>query len=166
MKKKLLALFVAIISVTAILAFAGCGNNGGNGESKNANVVLDVEKVAFTASNDYIALSTSTSVKNYLDALAENREIKYAANDGFTTSFFNTSSKIISSTVNSYEGYDWAFYIDFTTIEGDDAIYATDYKTIEYGGKTLYYSSNGIAGTPCIDGHLYVFVYEYSNFSW
>ena len=124
MKKKLLALLVAIISVAAILAFAGCGNNGGNGESKNAYVVLDVEKVAFTASNDYIALSTSTSVKNYLDALAENREIKYAANDGFITSFFNTSSKIISSTVNSYEGYDWAFYIDFTTIEGDDAIYA------------------------------------------
>ena len=53
------------------------------------------------------------------------------------TEIIATSSKIISSTVNSYEGYDWAFYIDFTTIEGDDAIYATDYKTIEYGGKTM-----------------------------
>lgn len=163
MKKLFTAILV--IAVAAVFAFAGCGG-GDKGESgKSGNVILDVTRVVFTASDEVTALTETTSVKDYMDVLEANGELVYGISNGFIDYFYNTESKVISSTVNSYEGYDWAFYIDFTTLEGDGAIYATDYKTYEYGGKTFYSSSNGVDDTPCIDGHTYIFVYEYSNMS-
>ena len=175
MSKKLLAILAAIVACISVFAFAGCqsengdsGNKepGGDKTAPSGNVILDVEKVGFTASAEYMTLKTTTTVKDYMDALKENGELVFTESNGMITSFYNTAGKVISSTANSYEGYDWAFYIDFTTLEGDDAVYATDYKTLEYGGKTLYSASYGAAGIPCIDGHTYVFAYEYSNFSW
>ena len=165
MKKKLLALIIAVVSAAAVFAFAGCDDNN-DGKHADGNVYVEVQKIAFTASNDVLTLKDSTSVKDYMDVLSDNGDLVYGISNGFINSFYSTEGKVISSTANSYEGYDWAFYIDFTTLDGDDAIYATDFKTIEYGGKTLYSSSNGVEGTPCVDGHTYVFVYEYSNFSW
>ena len=164
--KKFLAALIATLSVIAVIAFAGCQNGNNQESTASGNVYLDVQKVAFTVSDEVLTLTDTTTVKDYLDALSYNGEMKYEISNGFISSFYNTAGKVISSTANSYEGYDWAFYIDFTKLEGDDAVYATDYKTVEHGGKTLYSSSNGVEGTPCVKGHTYVFVYEYSNFSW
>ncbi|MDE5721739.1 MAG: hypothetical protein K2I30_03235 [Clostridia bacterium] len=163
--KKLIATFFAVCVCLTVFAFAGCKDENSNG-TKSGNVALDVERVSFTAKAEVMLLKNDTSVGDYMEVLADNGELTYVINNGFISSFYNTESKVISSTANSYEGYDWAFYIDFKTLDGDDAIYATDYKTYEYGGKTYYSSSNGVDGTPCVEGHTYLFVYEYSNFSW
>lgn len=170
--KKLLATFLAVCASVAAFAFAGCDNGSGEngGSDKNGEVILEVQSVAFTAKGDYITLSETTSVKDYMDALKDNGELVFGGENGsygyYITSFYATEEKIISSSATSSEGYSWSFYIDFISLEGDDAIYASDYTTYEYNGKTFYPASFGVSGIPCVEGHSYLFVYEYYNFSW
>ena len=167
--KKLLTLLLVICATVAALSFAGC-DKGGDNSGKSGEVVLGVQNVAFTAKGDIITLNDTTSVKDYMDALKANGELVFDGNDGsygyYITSFYATEEKIISSTATSSEGYSWSVYIDFITLEGDEATYASDYKTYDFGGKTLYSASYGVSGIPCVEGHTYAFVYEYYNYSW
>ncbi|MDE6597942.1 MAG: hypothetical protein K2K60_04825 [Clostridia bacterium] len=167
--KKLLTVFLALCASLAAFVFAGC-DNGGDNSGKSGEVVLGVQSVAFTAKDDIITLNDTTSVKDYMDALKENGELVFDGNDGsygyYITSFYATEEKLISSTATSSEGYSWSFYIDFITLDGDDAVYASDYATYDFNGKTLYSASYGVSGIPCVAGHTYAFVYEYYNYSW
>lgn len=169
MKKKLVALLLAACSAFTLVALSACTENGQSTGVKG-DVTVNVESVIFTAKSDVTALTDTTTVKDYLDVLAANGELVFDGTEGeygfFLQSFYSTENKTISSTANSYEGYSWAFYIDFITLDGDDAIYASDYQTYTHGDKTLYSASYGVSGIPCIAGHTYAFVYEYSNLSW
>ena len=53
----------------------------------------------------------------------------------------------------------WSFYLDFTKLEGDSAIYADSNNICEYKGKTYYYANYGFSGVPCVDGHTYILAY-------
>ena len=155
MKKFLVSLF-AILSIAAIFAFAGCADGKTNEQgTASGNVALEVQSAVFTASNDVLALNDSTSVKDYMDVLAENGELKFGGSESeygfYITSVYNTSAS-----TNSY----WAVYTDLVTIEGDETVYSNaEYGTFTYGGKTLYSASFGVSGLPCIDGYTYALVY-------
>lgn len=172
--KKFLALALALIASASFCAFAGC--NGGNDESSNANegsaksgeVVLDVQSVVFTAKEDYITLTDSTSVADYMNALKSNGELVFEGTTGdyglMITSVYGKGGKTITSTANSYAGYDWAFYTTITEIDG--VPYSSDYQTFKYNDLTLYKASYGVSGVPCVACETYALVYEYSEFSW
>lgn len=154
--KKLLLIFAAV----AVIAFAGCGtglddDSKAKGEAVSGNVVLDVRSVVFVADDDFTALTSATSVKDYMDALANNGELVFDGSDGeygfYIESVYNTKAE-----GNAY----WAVYTDLVTIEGDDAVYSNaEYGTFTYGNKTLNSASYGVSGLPCVDGYTYALVY-------
>ncbi|MDE7182463.1 MAG: hypothetical protein K2O41_05490 [Clostridia bacterium] len=159
--KKLFATLLAVCSVIAVCAFAGCKD--GN-ENVKRTQIDDQTSVIFTASNDVLTLDENTTVKDYLDALKAKGELSFEGSDSdygfFLTSFDGKENQVIST--SPYEGYSWMIYIDFTTLDG--TIYATDYSVCEYEGKTLYSASYGVSGIPCVEGHTYAFVYEYYKY--
>ena len=152
MKKFLAALLAAV----CLLALAGCGTDGKDkDETKSGNVVLDVKSVVFVADGEFTTLTSATSVKDYMDALADNGELVFGGTDGdygfYIESVYNTKAE-----GNSY----WAVYTDLVKLEGDDAVYSNaEYGTFNYGGKTLNSASYGVSGLPCVDGYTYALVY-------
>ena len=176
MKKKVVlsAILAAMVALGSLSLFACMGGGDGLKLGFGANVFTvrsaddSVEFVMFTV--DASGIKGTTSVKDYMDALAKKGRLSYEGSDGsygyYITSIMGQSEKILSSSANSSEGYAWNLYLDFTTLEGDDAIYATDYQTKEVDGKTYYGASYGISGVPCVQGHTYVLSYDYYNYSW
>ena len=135
-------------------AFSAC-----NGETKptdkSGNVILNVQSVVFTADNEFLTLNDNTSVKDYMDALANSGELVFSGSEGdygfYIESVYNTKAE-----GNFY----WAGDTDLVTIEGDDAIYSNaEYGTFAYGNKTLNSASFGVSGLPCVNGCTYALVY-------
>lgn len=155
MKKKLLAVIVAVVSLFAVCAFTGCGldDKSKRKAPSGGNVALDVRRVAFTATSNMLNLTETTSVKDYMDALAANGELVFSGTDGgygyFVQSFYDTKAE-----GNNY----WAVYTDLVTLDGvtySDA----QFGTVNYEGKTLYSASYGVSSLPCVEGYTYAFVY-------
>ena len=169
MRKKLLAFLVAIISVVTVFAFAGCKKEydpDGGGENYVLKTTIDEQKcIIFTASKDVMNIGYSTSVADYLNALKSKNYLNFIS----STSDYGLYITSMDGTANvdnpDFTGYSWMFYIDFLTLEGDNAEYASNFATFLYEGKTLYSSNNGVSGTPCVEGHTYAFVYEYYDYS-
>ena len=172
MKRKLSAVIAAVCAVFAVCAVAACNDDGGKNNGGDGNVYAseDGTVVAFCASSSVMTMTETSSVKQYLDVLKENGDIAFngygSNNDFFITEINGKAGEVVESTANSYKGYDWMFYIDFTTLTGDEALYGSDYSTVEYEGKTMYSANYGVTGIPCIEGHTYLFKYEYSEMSW
>lgn len=173
MRKKLLTLFVAIISAVTVLAFAGCktGNepegDGGDGEANyvTKTTINENKGIVFTASKDVLNIGYSTSVADYLSALKKKSYLTYESQTGDFGLYITSMDGTANIDNGDLTGNSWMFYIDFLTLEGDDAVYGSDYQTIVYDGKTLYSSNNGVSGTPCVEGHTYAFVYEYYDYN-
>ena len=176
MKKKALlpVVLAAVVAVACLPLFACTGGGDGLNLGYGAKVFTvksaddSVEFVMFTV--DAKGIKSTTSVKDYMDALAKKGWLSYEGSDGsygyYITSVMGQNEKILSSSANSSEGYAWNLYLDFKTLEGDDAIYATDYSPKEVDGNTYYAASYGISGVPCVQGHTYVLSYDYYNYSW
>lgn len=158
MKKKLLALFVAAVAAVTVcsLALAGC-----SGDVKKINFEDYEHTYVFTASNDVLTITDDTTVKDYLDALVAKGDMTY---DGYEGSYgyyittINGTQEVMSEDYSS--GSSWMIYIDFTTLDGDDGIYASTDTVCLYKGTKLYLASYGVSGIPCVAGHTYAFVFE------
>ena len=171
--KKLLSFFVALLSCVVIFAFAGCNNNtdpeGDNGDAEISYVLkceLNGNKsVIFTPSSQVMNIGYSTSVADYLNALKAKNHLTFESQTGDFGLFITSMDGTPNVDNGDLTGNSWMLYIDFLTLEGDEAVYGSDFSTVVYEGKTLYSSNNGVSGTPCIEGHTYAFVYEAYDYS-
>lgn len=176
MKKKVFLPFITALAVAlaCLPLFACTGGGDGLKLGLGAKVITrmsgddEAEFVMFTV--DASGIKDTTSVKDYMDALKKAGKLSYEGNDGsygfYIISVMGRNEQIISSGESSSEGYAWNLYLDFTTLDGDDAIYASDYSTKEIEGKTYYGANYGISGVPCVKGHTYVLSYDYYNYFW
>lgn len=177
--KKFLATLLSALAVAALFAFAGCApeQEGDDPtpehEGSDPAVKAEIEQgysisYAFTASTDVLELGDKTTVKDYMDALKEDGVLAFEGSVGdygfFITSVLGVGSKAVSSTANSYSGYDWAVYT--TLAEKDGVPYAAKDSTFVYEGITLYKASYGVSGVPCVEGETYALVYELSSMTW
>ncbi len=168
--KKLSAAVAALICAAAFTVLAGCVKSDNRGQSGENNGIEQGYSIsyAFTASAEVLEISDTSSMKDYMDALKEDGALAFEGSDDdygyYITSVLGVSSKTVSSTANSYSGYDWAVYTTLTSLDG--TIYSTDESTFNYNGVTLYKSSYGVSGLPCVEGHTYALVYEFTSMSW
>ena len=167
--KKLLTFFVALSACVTLFAFAGCNNNtdsDGNWEDYLTKTQINGNKsIVFTPSSQVTNIGYSTSVADYLNALKAKSYLAFESNTGDFGLFITSMDGTPNVDNGNLTGSSWMLYIDFLTLEGDGAIYGSDFSTVVYEGKTLYSSNNGVSGTPCVEGHTYAFVYEAYDYS-
>ncbi len=124
--------------------------------------------LAYTATNEVLNITEQTSLKDYIDALAQKGMIEFSGSKStygfYLESVYGITSKVISSTANGYEGYDWMIYTSLSTLDGVN--YADTATSINYNGITLYLASYGADGLPVVEGYTYAFVYKYVNYTW
>lgn len=177
MKKLLTALTVAALIAT--FCFAACttpadsGNDDQNSTTEGNQTEQTTEIAnghtavfAFTADNDVMTITETSTMYDYLCALRDGGWLTFEGSDGdygfYITSVMGISGKTVSSTPNFYSGWDWAVYTTVTEIDG--VIYSGE-DTYATAGVTLYKASYGVSGLPCIEGESYALVYEYSEMS-
>lgn len=162
--KKFLTTISAFLGVAVLFAFSGCVHRVQDWDPGKIPEIKQGYSIcyAFTASSD------KASMKDYLDALKEDGAITFEGSESqygfFITSVLGVSSKTVSSTANSYSGYDWTVYT--TLKEKDGVVYAYADSTFVYDGITLYKGAYGVSGIPCVEGETYALVYELSSSSW
>ena len=164
--KKLTKIFAAIIAVcTFALGFAGCakdsrGETGGTIENGHTIVY------AFTVEENVIAVDDG-SMLDYMNALKTAGDLTFEGSDGdygfYITSVLGVTSKTVSSSANSYSGWDWAVYTTVTTVDG---VTYSGTQSFDYCGITFYKASYGVSGIPCVVGESYALVYEFSSMTW
>ncbi len=163
--KKLSTILSAIAALIAGAMLCACApeENGGTAEQTEIEQGYSIT-YAFTVPDG----CTQTTMKDYMDVLKEQGALTFEGQDGdygfYITSVLGISNKTVSSTLNSYSGYDWAVYTTLT--EADGVPYASADDAFVYGGITLYKASYGVSGLPCAEGHTYALVYEYSSMTW
>lgn len=164
--KKFLTALLSALAIASVFAFTGCTPEN---EGDDTAVKAEIEQgysitYAFTVPEG----CTQKTMKDYMDVLKEQGALSFEGQDGdygfYITSVLGIASKTVSSTLNSYSGYDWAVYTTLT--EADGVPYASADDTFVYGGVTLYKASYGVSGLPCAEGHTYALVYEYSTMTW
>ncbi len=161
--KKLTKLFAAIIAVCTLalcFAFAGCADDDRgepNGQIGNGHVIV----YAFTADTD------DGSMLDYMNTLKTAGDLTFEGSDSdygfYITSVLGIGRKVVTSTANSYSGWDWAVYTTVTTIDG---VTYSGTENFEYCGITFYKASYGVSGIPCVKDASYALVYEFSSMSW
>jgi hypothetical protein len=168
MKKFTRVLISAIAACAAIIcvALAGCekeesglklGSGTGNYIAKNTGT-----EIVFTATDEVLEEDDSYSVYDYMTALYQKKQLAF---DGYTSEYgyyitsVNGVAEVYSTTAGA--SYYWAFYISFTTIDGDDAVYAggSYATTYTYNNITLTSANYGVSGVPYVKGATYALVY-------
>lgn len=189
MIKKILSIIAAICVSLSLCAFAACANsvNNGNtqdgtqngnsetdqsgneGENEQNAAIENGHKIVyvFTADSEVMTMTEKSSMYDYMCALRDDGFLSFEGSDGdygyYVTSVMGVTSKVVSSTANSYSGWDWAVYTTITELDG--VIYSGDETTV-VDGVTLHKASYGVSGIPCIEGESYALVYEFSSMSW
>lgn len=152
--KKFSGLLPSLLAAAVLLALVGCGENADKPNGNGGVTALD-DGIVFTVRSDFIKLSNTASVKDYLDALQKNGELTYSGKNGDYGYFIES--------VNGKEaagGAWWAVYTDLVSLEGDNAVYSNaEWGIYSYGGKTLNSASYGVSQLPCVSGYTYAFVY-------
>ena len=152
MKKFTKIVAVILLALTMLLCTACVEYRRDNQPSKIENEYSIC--YGFTPTNDTLAITDQTTVKDYMDALKEDGKLAFEGSEGdygyFITSIMGIGSRFVSSTDNSYTGYDWMLYTTLTSIDG--AIYSKDDSTFVCDGIVFYEGSYGVSNTPCIEG--------------
>lgn len=166
--KKLTKLFAAVIAVCTLalgLTLFGCNNDQRgetSGKIENGHAIV----YAFTVEDDVITVDDG-SMLDYMNALKAAGDLTFEGSNGdygfFITSVLGIGSKAVSSTANSYSGWDWAVYTTVTTVEG---VTYSGTQSFDYNGVTFYKASYGVSGIPSISGESYALVYEFSSMNW
>lgn len=164
--KKLSTILLALCAAVAICVFAGC-DDGKRGETTGEVDGGYSICYAFTASDGVMTITDTTSLKDYMDALKTSGKLDFEGSDGgygyYVTEILGVGSVAVSSTSNSYAGYDWYVYTTLTTLDG--VIYSSD-EQFSYNGLTFYKSAYGVSNLPCVKGESYAFVYQYAETTW
>lgn len=155
MKKKLLALFVAVCAAFALFTLAACTDDG-NGTGESGDVVTLENGIAFTVKDNVMNITDTTTIKDYMDVLAANGDLSYSGTNQSYGFFLETVNGVTADSANNEY---WMIYTDLVTLDG--VVYSSDeYGGYEYNGTTLGYASYGMDGMPCVVGYTYVFVLE------
>jgi uncharacterized lipoprotein YehR (DUF1307 family) len=164
MKKlsKILCTILAVCTIITCIALVGCGQNSslklgsgtGNYIAKNTGT-----EIVFTATDEVLKEDDSYSVYDYMNALYQKKQLIF---DGYETSqygYYITSINGVAEDISANKY--WAFYISFTTLEGDNAVYAGGAYEMQYtyNDMTLISANYGISGIPYVKGATYAFVY-------
>ena len=155
MIKKILAIIAAACVTLSVCAFAACatsdnggkdqsGNQqssteGGNNQNENEDgneqnaAIENGHKIVyvFTADSEVMTITEKSSMYDYMCALKDDGFLSFEGSDGdygfYVTSVMGVTSKVVSSTANSYSGWDWAVYTTVTELDG--VIYSGDEST-------------------------------------
>ena len=169
MKRKLGLIVAAVCLAASLAAFAACDSSAEvSGPVAGGEVTVSASAV-FTASSDIMELTETTSVKDYLDALAEAGEISYTGEEStygfYITSVYGIAETSATAADGSSFGYSWMVYTDF--VEDDGVQYAnSEYGVFDYNGKELASASYGVSYLPCVEGYTYALVYEAWSYSY
>jgi hypothetical protein len=165
--KKLLVSIIALCTAVCALALTACT---GDNRQSSTDTVENGHKIyyAFTADKDVMTINENSSVYDYMLALKDKNFLTFeytgSGKDLFITSILGIGSVSISSTSNSYTGWDWMIYTTITSIDG--TTYSDDSSSCTIEGITYYMSSYGASGLPCVEGESYVWVYQLSTMTW
>lgn len=166
MKKctKLLAAFVAALTIAIGFALSGCADDRGTQDGKIENGHTIVYAFTVGERND---VADGGSMLDYMNALKADGDLTFEGSEGdygyYITSVLGVSGKAVASTASSYSGWDWYIYTTLTTIDG--VIYSGE-ESLIIGGVTFYKASYGVSGIPCVAGESYALVYELTSMSW
>lgn len=156
MKQKITRMVSFIITaVVSIACFAACqgGTTVAKLESTTAEqIVLSIEKTDGKA-NAFDALK---SLRNQDQISFDYTLSTYGA---YITSINGKAETIVSSTANSSEGYSWMLYTS-------DMENAYETASITVDGRTCGQSAMGASSLTVKEGEIYVWVYEYYNYTW
>lgn len=171
MKKifKPIAALTAVLTLACAFAFAACSDGGKAPPAPEAGVSGGYSICyAFTATGDQMTITQNTSMKDYLDSLAEDGKITFTGSDGsygfHIDSVFGINEVATEFTANTWAGYSWMVYTSLITLDG--VIYADESIKAEYNGVEFYLASYGVSGLPVVEGYSYALIYEYSYSSW
>lgn len=146
-------MLIAVVSCITVFAFAGCQSAG-----VKKTQIDDKPCYVFTA--ELGKEETDVTVADYLLKLKDKGELDFEG----STSDYGLYITSVDGLKEQYSadfssGYYWSLYLDFTTLDGDAAVYADEDNICEYEDVTYYYASYGFSGIPCIDGHTYILAY-------
>lgn len=139
--KKISVTAVAAVALCAALAFAGCETNVNNG-GKGDVVAID-NGFLFVATEDVMDISPTTTLKDYMEIMAENGGIVYEEASGMIT------------LINGLAPTDGNYWFIYTTLEG---YFNETWGTITYEGETIASATLGYSDLPCVEGETYAFV--------
>ena len=127
-----------LAACAVLLGLCGCmgggADNGGHGD-------IEILSVAFTASEEVMDITETTTLKMYMEAMAGNGGIEYEESGGMITSVFG---------VEPGENECWFIY---TSLED----YSNEaWGTFVYRGQTLGSATLGYELLPCVEGEVYV----------
>ncbi|MCD7728938.1 MAG: hypothetical protein LUI60_03400 [Clostridia bacterium] len=153
-----MAVLLASIAALSVAAFTAC-DNGEVGTGDNYQILLNTEDAfVFTATQDVLTLSDTTSVKDYLDALVTLGQMTYEGKEsdyGLYITSVNGKSEEYAETYMTY----WSLYTNLYSLDG--VTYATsDYDSYTYESETFGYSNYGFSNLPCVEGYKYALVYS------
>lgn len=160
MKRKLLQLTTLVIAVAFTVMLTACGyktagqltaalNEGDTNETQIVMRVIstDGKATAFDALKDLEEDGKITF---------EYTESTYGA---YITSINGKAEQNIESTMTTSKGYSWMLYTS-------DHEFGYDYATVTVGERVCYQSSLGASSLQAKPGEIYVWVYEYYDYSW
>lgn len=140
MKKKLLALIVALAMVTSAFMLVACGKT---------KFDKDKKELAITVSGGVMEITAETTLEDYMNKLQEKKEVSF---DGSTSEYGLYITKI--NDVEAGMGEAWMLY---TT---DAANSDSEWGSYEYDGKTLGSATLGVSNLIVKEGETYVWVLQ------
>ncbi len=158
MKRKVSCLFaLCLVVLTSVLCFVACG--GGTTTAKlvsatETQIVMEIEKTDGVAS----AFDALKSLREQGKVVFEYSESEYGA---YIHSINGKAEKNLETTATSSKGYAWTLY----TSDADVA-YMDAGLTITVGETVCGQSSMGASALKVKESCLYVWVYEYYEYSW
>ena len=156
MKRKIYTFFTFLLTVVTFACFLVSCNKGGETKAKLESstaeqIVIKIEETDGEA-NAFDALK---SLRNQDLISFDYTESTYGA---YVTSINGKAEQVIESTMTSAKGYSWALYTS-------DTEYAYTDSTVTYGETVCGKSAMGASSVTVKKGAIYIWVYEYYEYT-
>ena len=140
MKKKLLALIVALATITSLFMLVACNK---------APFDKDKNELAVTVTDSVMEITAETTLEDYMNKLQDKKKVSFSG----TTSEYGLYITEING-VEAGMGEAWMLY---TT---DTANSNSEWGSYEYDGKTLGSATLGVSNLIIKNGETYVWVLQ------
>lgn len=156
MKRKIDHIFTFLLTVAMCTLFLVACNRGGETKAILASS---------TAEQIVVKIEETDGEANVFDALKSLRNQDLISFDytqssygAYITSINGKAEQVVESTMTSAKGYSWALYTS-------DTEYAYTEPTVTYGETVCGKSSIGASSIKVKKGEIYIWVYEYYEYS-
>lgn len=140
MKRKLLALIVALATITMAFMLTACGKT---------KFDKDKNELAITVTDSVMEITAETTLEDYMNKLQDKKEISFK---GTVSEYGLKITKI--NDVEEGMGEYWILY----TTDADNS--NTEWGSYEYDGKTLGSATLGVSNLIIKNGETYVWVLQ------